>query len=376
MKKFAILIGLSLLITLGGYAQNNKRTSAFMYMQNGQLDKAKVSIDEAITHEKTIADAKTWLYRGQIYYEIATSPIEGFAELDANAAMVSYEALINAKKYDAKGKYKDEITLYLSYLNQLFNNLGGSSYNDGDYDQANAQFINAFDISVTNGGFDTLTAFNIGMTAVKIKKPEIAAEYLQKCIAVGYTEPIVYIYYCRSVKQLGDTVQAFEIIDKGIAEYPEDLSLMLELAQLYMDTGQKEKLLNSLLTAVEADPENSNLYFLIGKTYDDRAKYELAEKYYKKAAEVKPDFFEAYYNIGAIYVNQAVEVQALANDLPLSETAKYDEYNQKATAFLEQAVPFLEKSLEINPDDESTLTALKEAYARLKMNDKLENLNK
>jgi tetratricopeptide (TPR) repeat protein len=376
MKKLAILIGLSLLISLGGFAQKNKRTSAYMYMQNGQLDKAKVSIDEAITHEKTIADAKTWLYRGEVYYQIATSPLAAYSELDPNALVVAYEALLNAKKYDVKGTYKDDISLYLGYLNQLFNSRGGESYNNGDYETANAEFINAYNVSVANGGFDSITAFNIGMTAVKIDQPEIAAEYLQKCIDVGYTEPIVYIYYSRSVKQLGDTVQAFEIVDKGLIEYPEELSLMLELAQLYLETDQKEKLLSSLLTAVEADPENSNLYFLIGKTYDDRAEYELAEEYYKKAAEVKPDFFEAYYNIGAIYVNQAAEAQVKANDLPLSETAKYDEYNQQATTFLERAVPYLEKSLEINPDDASTLTALKEAYARLKMNDKLEKLNK
>ena len=170
-------------------------------------------------------------------------------------------------------------------------------------------------------------------------------------------------------------MRAFEIIEKGREVYPEDLSLQLELAQLYLETGQQEQLLESLLLAVEADPTNVTLYFLIGKTYDDRREFELAEEYYLKAAEVQPDFFEAYYNIGAIYVNQAAEVQALANDLPLNETAKYDEYTAQAVSSLEQAVPYLEKSLELKQDDVSTLNALKEAYARLKMNDKLQQLN-
>ena len=214
------------------------------------------------------------------------------------------------------------------------------------------------------------------MAGVLSDNPKVAAEYLEKCVEVQFDEPRVYMFYNRSVKQLGDTARAVEIIAQGRERYPEELSLLLEEAQLYLETGQKEELLKSLLAAVEADPENSNLYFLIGKTYDDRKEFGLAEEYYSKAAEIKPDFFEAYYNIGAIYVNQAAEVQALANDLPLSETAKYDEYNDQATGYLELAVPYLEKSLELQPDDLPTINALKEAYARLKMNDKLENLNK
>jgi tetratricopeptide (TPR) repeat protein len=105
------------------------------------------------------------------------------------------------------------------------------------------------------------------------------------------------------------------------------------------------------------------------------AEYDKAEEYYKKAAEIKPDFFEAYYNIGAIYVNKAAEFQAMANDLPLNETEKYDEFSAQAAENLEKAVPWLEKGLEVKPDDQPTIYALKEAYARLKMDDKLQDLN-
>jgi len=75
-------------------------------------------------------------------------------------------------------------------------------------------------------------------------------------------------------------------------------------------------------------------------------------------------------------VNKASELQAEANDLPLNEVDKYSELTENANKELEKAVPYLEKSLELKPDDEPTLIALKEAYARLKMNDKLQELNK
>ena len=375
MKKIALLLGLSILISLSSYSQSNKRTSAYMYLQNMELDKAKTAIDEASIHVKTKEDPKTWLYKGEIYYQIAVSPLPVFSDLDKNAPTVAYEALLNAKKYDLKGKYEDEIAQYLGYLTSAFYASGGQSFQDGDYASAINDFEIAFNIAKENGVFDTIAAFNIGMAGVLSDDPAIATEYLAKCIEVQFDDPRVYTFYNRSAKQLGDTVRALEIIKQGRERYPEELTLLLEEAQLYLEQGKKEELLASLLLAIEADPENSNLYFLVGKTYDDKKEYVVAEEYYKKAAEYKPDFFEAYYNIGAIYVNQAAEVQGEANDLPLNETEKYDELTAIASKHLEAAVPYLEKALEVRPDDVPTITALKEAYARLKMDDKLEQMN-
>jgi tetratricopeptide (TPR) repeat protein len=370
-----VLVGLSLLISIGGYAQSSKRTSAYMYMQNGQLDKAKESIDEAIQHEKTMTDAKTWLYRGEIYYEIARSPLEIYKDLDANAPLVAYESLQKAKEFDTKGKYDKDIALYMGNLTQVFYNTGNTAYQAGEYAKAIEDFRIAYNISDMNGQLDTIAAYYIGMCAVLDDKPELAAEYLSKCVEANFDDPNIYRFYNRAVKQMGDTVRAIEIINEGRERYPDELNLLLELAQIYLEQGKKEELLTSLLEAIEADPTNANLFFLIGKTYDDMKDFEKAEEYYKKAAEVNPEFFEAYYNIGAIYVNKAAEFQSMANDLPLNETEKYEELSAKAGENLEKAVPWLEKSLEVRPDDEPTIYALKEAYARLKMDDKLQELN-
>ena len=376
MKKLAILISFSLLFVLGGFAQKNKRTSAYMYNNNGEYAKAQESIDQAIKHDKTINDAKTWLYRGEIYYNIAVSEDPEIKALATDAASISYESLARSKELDVKGNFDGEISLFLNYLTNYFYNTGSAAFQESNYGDAIKDFEYAFKIAETDGRFDTIAAFNIGMAGVFANSPAIASEYLKKCVDVDFLNPNVYIYYSRSSKQLGDSTLALEIIKQGRERMPDELPILLEEAQWYLEQGQKEALLASLMEAIEADPENANLYFLIGKTYDDKQEYDLAEEYYKKAAEVKPDFFEAFYNIGAIYVNQAAEVQAQANDLPLNETELYNELTEKASGYLEKAVPYLEKSLEIRPDDTPTIAALKEAYGRLKMNDKLEELNK
>jgi len=374
MKKIALLLGLSMMLSIG-FAQNFERTSAYNYNRDGKLDKAKESIDKAVKHEKTMNDAKTWLYRGMIYYNIAQSPLPAYQQLDTNAAVEAYKSFKKAKEFDTKGKLTKDIESNMSNLVNVFYTEGGAKFQDGNYGDAIQDFKYAFDIAKSNGKFDTIAAFNIGMAGVMSDSPEVAAEYLQKCIDVNFDDPRVYMFYNRSAKQLGDTIRAMEILAAGREKFPNELSLLLEEAQTYLEKGETEKLQKSLLAAIEKDPENSNLYFLLGKTYDDQKDYENAEKYYLKASEVRPDFFEAFYNIGAIYVNKAAEFQAEANDLPLDKVKEYDSLNAKADANLKKAIPFLEKSLELNSEDVFTRNALKEAYIRLKMNDKLEELN-
>jgi tetratricopeptide (TPR) repeat protein len=375
MKRIAFFLSFLMLLGTLASAQSNKRTSAYMYNNNGLLDKAKEAIDEATVHEKTMNDPKTWLYRGMIYYNIAVSQLPAYQDLDPNAAMVAYEAFLKSKELDVKEKYDDDRSIYMGNLISVFYGEGGDAFQNGEYDKAIDAFKIAYNIADSEGKMDTIAAFNIGMAGVLSNQPDVASEYLQKCVEADFNEPRVYMFYNRSVKQLGDTARALDIIRQGRERFPGELSLLLEEAQLYLERGENEKLQQSLLAAIEQDPNNANLYFLLGKTYDDGGEKVIAEEYYLKAAEVNPQFFEAYYNIGAIYVNAAAEYQVQANDLPLDATEKYEELTKEANKNLEKAVPYLEKSLELKPDDVPTITALKEAYARLKMTDKLQQLN-
>ena len=373
MKKLALLLGLSMILSIG-FAQNFERTSAYNYNKDGKLDKAKLAIDKATVHAKTMMDSKTWLYKGMIYYNIAVNPLPMYNELDPDAAKVAYEALLKAKELDEKGKNTTDINAYLQNLVNVFYSDGGQKFQENDYSGAISDFEYAFKIAGAAGIFDTTAAFNIGMAGVLSNQPEIAAEYLQKCVDIDFEDPRVYMFYNRSVKQLGDTVRALEILKAGREKFPNELSLLLETAQVYLEKGESEKLQEILHTAVEKDPTNANLFFLLGKTYDDQGDVTTAEKYYLQASEVNAEFFEAYYNIGAIYVNKAAELQSEANDLPIDKMKEYDELIAKADTNLEKALPYLEKSLELNPEDVYTIAALKEAYARLKMNDKLQDL--
>ncbi len=377
MKKILVTISLIALVFSIGIGQTNKRTSAYMYNKNKQYDKAKEAIDEAILHPKTENDAKTWMYRGIIYYNIAMSEEDQVKALAPDAPEISYESLLKSKILDDKKQLEVETSLYLIQLTNLFYQRGADGFQNSDYAAAIKNFTVAYKIAEADGRFDTIAAFNIGMSGVYSEDKTLAEStmpYLKKCIDVNFMDPRVYLFYARSEKQIGDTTAAFATLEKGRVLFPQELSLQLEQSQLYLETGQNEKLIGSLKEAIEADPTNENLYRVLGQTFENVGDKENAIVYYKKAIEINPDFGDAIFNLGAIYVNDAAELYTEANNLPFEEQKKYDELKKQADDNLYKALPYLERSLELNPTDQVVISALKEAYANLKMNDKLKAL--
>ena len=374
MKKLVILLSLSILISLGSYAQKNKRTSANMYNKNKQYEKAKLAIDEAITHPKTEKDSRTWMYRGIIYYNIASDTSAAIRNLAPDAAEIAVKSFTKAKEYDEKDASQGEIAMYLLNLTNIFYQRGADGFRDSDFESALINFKQAFDIAQMDGKFDTIAAFNIGMSGIYSDNPTVAIEYLKKCVDVKFMDPRVYLFYARAEKQLGDTIKSFEILTLGREVFPEENSLQLEEAQLYLETGNNDKLVNSLKESIASDPSNPNLYRVLGQTYENIGDDSAAIESYKQAIEIHPDFTDAIFNLGAIYVNRASVLYTEANNLPFEEDKKYQKMKGEADADLHLALPYLEKSLELNPGDKIIIAALKEAYANLKMNDKLKEL--
>jgi len=399
MKKLVVTLLSLLLISSGIYAQKSKRTSAYNYNKEydnsiemyklkkdaknlesakKSLKLAKESIDPTITNEKTMNDPKTWLYRGIIYYNIARLPmdIDSLGKVDREAAKIAFESLKKSKELDVKKRYNTDADLNLQNLYNIYFSQGATNFNDQDYSLAKENLKSAFAIQQLKGVFDTTTAFYVGLVSFMDKDADNTIDFMKKCDQVNYNDPRVYTYWNRALKMKGDTAAALKVVAIGREKYPEELSILLEAAQIYLERGENEKLKESLLKAVEKDSNNANLWFLLGKTYDDEGDKVNAEKYYTKATLAKPDFFEAYYNIGAIYNNQASELMKVANDLPLEESDKYSKLIKEADGFLEKSIPWLEKAYKLKPDDVYTRNALKQAYTQLKQYDKAKALNK
>jgi len=111
-------------------AQTTERTTAWNYLKEGQLAKAKESIDRAAANELTIVDAKTWSFRARIYLGICLSPDPAVTSLSKDPLSESYESLIKSFKLDTKNKLIDDNVELGADICATLYNAGVENYNN------------------------------------------------------------------------------------------------------------------------------------------------------------------------------------------------------------------------------------------------------
>ena len=375
MKKLIMLLIAAFIVT-GINAQNSKRTSAFNYFKNGKLDKAKEYIDPCITHEKTMNVAKTWYYRGNIYLQIALSKKPEYQSLDSNALEVAYESYKKCAELDSRGEFLDDVQNNYRVIASNFFNLGVAKYNVSDYMGAANSFQNTYNITLEMGAVDTLALSNVALAYDIAEEYDLALEKYLQLIEIGYQDPLIFNSLATLyLNQKSDTVLSEKYVAEGRALFPEDYQLLISETNLYLARGDNEKAISNLEKALETDSENQTIWFALGTNYENVGDLEAAEKAYQKCIEIDPTYADAYYNMGAMFNNQAAEIIEVANELPLDAVKEYDAEKAKADALLEKALPYLEKSDELNPDNLETMQTLKQIYTILKQMDNLKAIN-
>ena len=374
MKKIALILTLILLVS-AGFAQRSKVVTAYNYQRNGKLEKAKEAIDEAVEHEKTMADPKAWFYRGAIYQDIAAGVDSSLYNKVPNALDVAYESYQKSVEYDEKEKYVEQIKLNMAGLAQGYYNKGVMAYNDNNFSVASDQFKNTFDVYSEIGRTDTISMFNAAVSAGLAGENEKAHDYYDKVLELDYSNPEIYISMSEISKAMGDTAKALNVLKTGRQIYPENFDLLISETNIYLARNDTKKALENLEKAIEKDKTNPTIFFAVGTNYDQLGMFDKAEDAYKNAINLDPDYFEANYNIGALYVNKAAKILEKANDLPLDAVDEYEAEKAKADDLLKKSLPYLEKAIELQPNDVNTLVSLKEIYTRLGMLEKLKAVN-
>lgn len=401
MKRLAYVLMMVVIANIG-YGQNSQLQSAIVYHRQGRLDKAKEAIDKATAHEKTINDAKTWLYSGKIYMDIYNSPDSAIRELAPDAINKSYESYQKARELDEKNAYMVDIAADMPIVGEAFFNQGANLFNQGMQAQdiqdtvlaknkfhgSMDSFEKAYQIYLSSGINDTTTIYYVSVAAELAGEYEKAKEKILLLIDMDYQRASIYsslasIYYV----QEKDVTKALATYELGQEKFPGDLNLLLMETNVFLAEEMTEEALANLEKAAEIDVTNPTIFFAIGAKYneivDDTTRtqemrqdaFNKAVIAYKKSLELDPEFFDPAYNMGALYVNKASTIIEVANQLPLDEVDEYDRMKAEADKYLEDSLPYLEKAHQLQPDDVSTMASLKEIYTRLNMLDKLKEMN-
>lgn len=363
-----ILFSLLVVATTTAFAQNGNLRKAKSGLQKyqelqsagspelgkGNLEAAKEAIDLAIEHKRTKDNPETWTIYALVNANFAA------LENSEEAAAAAQEGIQKAKELDEDEKNQENIAAAGHLLGQYNFNEGVGSWEKQDFKSAYA----SFDKALTFLPGDTTLTYYSGLAAIQNQDyPNAIEKYKQLIPEKEFSShKAVMVDLPKLFLSAKDTTNALEYAAQALAAYPDDNDAAIQNIELNLIVGNEEKIINDIENQIAKDSDNKALYYYLGIAYSAAGNNEKAIESYKKAVELDPDYVDANKNASATIINNVREkLNALNDDKTLSNS----DYNVKVTELKEEikdALPYLEKVVQSNPDDVDALRSLKGYY--------------
>ncbi len=402
MKKLTFAI-LSLLLVFSVSAQDAKQAlktaekalKPFFKDPQGNADAAKAALEALEANFGTPEKGDLIIKKAKIYNKIADEEekkgllMPGYQAVFPEASLSAMEAYKMA--YDHGEKKKDALKGLESSMVSI-NNLGITAFEAKDYTKSFAMYdkvTGIHDILKAEGKQSILDEeaamsqhlFYTAVAGYYGGQTDGIKPYLMKLHSAKYDHAFVYeaLYNINAEDNKEDAVK---YLTEGRAAYPEDNGLLYAEINHYLTEGNLQEPISRIETAIAKDPENVSLYTTLGNVYDqlntqerEAGNIEQADEYFdkaytnfNKAQEIDPSNFDATYSVGALYYNKAAsmttEINELANDFSTEATKKYETMKAEMDGYFGEALPFFEKAHSLNEQDQNTIIALREIYAR------------
>ena len=366
---------------------------------NADFGEARTLIKGALENPETKDDAKTWYVAGFIEdQQFNAERAKQILGQQPNEP-VMYEALYGILPYfqkayeldqlpNEKGKVKPKYTKDIKSIlsaNHVYLFNGGAYYFDKqEYKKAYDFFNQYVEISELPMFAGTQTAekdstfmtvqFYAAAAASLAKDSRLAIAALERAKNTPYRQYDVYQYLCYEygeARTAQDSVMLEKTFEEGMQVFPDSAFFLNNLINTYIYSNRNEKALEMLNVAIQKNPNDANLYNVMGRVYETGLKdYANAEKNFQIALEKDPNLTDALSNIGRIYYNQGVNKLSEAN--MINDSKKYQEELSMAKKKKKKALPYYKKAHEAEPEKMDNMIALRGIYYNLNMGPELE----
>lgn len=366
---------------------------------NADFGEARTLIKGALENPETKDDAKTWYVAGFIEdQQFNAERAKQILGQQPNEP-VMYEALYGILPYfqkayeldqlpNEKGKVKPKYTKDIKSIlsaNHVYLFNGGAYYFDKqEYKKAYDFFNQYVEISELPMFAGTQTAekdstfmtvqFYAAAAASLAKDSRLAISALERAKNTPYRQYDVYQYLCYEygeARTAQDSVMLEKTFEEGMQVFPDSAFFLNNLINTYIYSNRNEKALEMLNVAIQKNPNDANLYNVMGRVYETGLKdYANAEKNFQIALEKDPNLTDALSNIGRIYYNQGVNKLSEAN--MINDSKKYQEELGMAKDLFKKALPYYKKAHEAEPEKMDNMIALRGIYYNLNMGPELE----
>jgi len=405
MKNF--IISILMLTTFFGFSQKKELRSAEKRLDEGFYNEAL----DILSQVEGLISSSDQKYQAQYYYLL------GWAEKGDNNFNNAIPNLRKAIDLDKLSKYKQNAQVFIDQIEiELVNSAVEDNKNE-KFLSASKKLYDAYLIN-TDGTSNIDYLYFAASSSVNGKDYKLALEYYNLLKDMGYTG-IVTEYFVTPVEtqveqkvsetefnlfkkskdyinprsgdtesrlpeivknialiyvQLGETDKAIAAIKDARKINPEDLNLLLSEADLYMKLGDKDMFKVLMQEAIKRDPENAILYYNLGVINTEQGQFEDAMNYYKKSIDLDPTYEASYLNlVGLILEGEAPlvdQMNELATSTKRSDYEKYDRLKAEREELYKSCLPFLEKLIDISPNNIEALKTAKNIYYTVGENEK------
>ena len=371
------------------YGQKKELRSANRFIEKGEYASALDILDTTndliqASDDKTKARAM-FLY-GMIYtntedFDKAVNSFEMAKNLGGTNSLLDAEIakLENAIITSAIGDQENEDfissakKLYGAYkINPENNQLylfyaASSSVNANDYDQALIYYKILVDINYE--GIETKyyitevssgNEIEIGSEAEfnLLKKSKDYQDPREEDTESKYPEIVKNIALIYNT--LGQKDKALDAIKSAREANPDDVGLIITTANIYFELGDKEAFKLAMSEAIEKDPSNPILYYNLGVVSADLGEKDVAVEYYKKSIELDPTSENSHLNLVALILDGETSIIEEMNSLGTSrsDNVRYDELKELREGLYLQCVPILKQLIDLNQNIEGVRTLM------------------
>ncbi len=405
-----IMLTSTLLLSFATFAQKKELKAAEKALKGGDaketlnLLKAADAVMSAATEEK----AQYLFLEGNAYLDLVDKKID--ADANMTLAANAYKKLIEAEKVSGKLKYSAQAATSVDKIKNLLinsavaatkenNNIDGAkklyeAYMLDKKDTINlyyaaSTYVNAKDYDKAMELYSELKRLNYSgkmtqyLAVSKINDQEnnfATAAERDKAVKLGThekprTEEIpskrgeIYKNMALILVEKGQIAEAKQAVADAVKANPDDISLKLTEANLYLQTKDFEKYKQIINDVLAKNPNDYALIYNLGVIAANNNNNEEAEKYYKKTIELKPDYLNAYINLAVLKLqNEKVLIEEM-NKLGTSDKdmKRYDVLKKKREDLFRSVLPYLKKAYELDPENEDVAKTLSVVYSALEM---------
>lgn len=370
-----VILILSILVFNGFQCSSTELTSAKLYIQQKNLDKALESLEKEVA--KNPKSDEGFYLMGYIHGE--KENFDKLLEAFNSSLSISkkFEKDIdNSKKYHWANMFNKGVGFF------------SRATNTTDTDSATLFFdksISAFNNAIKLEPDSSSTYQNLAYVYLNASRDEEAIEPLKKLIELqqaldGY-RLLGQIYFNSGTKfrtayeenkNVKDSVEALNLFNKAIKVledgrklYPSNSDILLFLSNAYISANKIDVAIDAFKSGVEQEPGNKYYRYNYGVLLLGANEFEKAAEQFAKAIEIDPDYQNAVYNLAVTYVKWGAKLTKEAED--------EGKESEEAKVKYQKSLPHLEAYIGKKTDDAAVWELLGRVYSILGMLDDAQN---